>query len=136
MVLAVGALLVVGAACSDDDDEGGGVFGGGGNGGGEVPGQSGDGGGGFGDVGGGDGGGGDQGGGGGGFTDASMGTFVDQCANFPGATTGLCECAWGEITGSVSESEYAAFEEQFLSDPTTPLPGWLTDAVAGCSDDN
>lgn len=119
MVLAVGALLLAGAACSDDDDEGGGVFGGGG--GGEVPGQSSD-------VGG------DQ-GGGGGFTDASQGTFESNCANFPGATPGLCECAWGQITSTVSESEYAAFEQAFLSDPSTPLPGWLTDAVAGCSDD-
>jgi hypothetical protein len=125
MVLAVGALLVAGAACSDDDDEGGGVFGGGGNGGGEVPGQSSDQGGGF---------GGDQ--GGGGFTDASQGTFESNCANFPGATPGLCECAWGQITSTVSESEYAAFEQEFLSDPSTPLPSWLTDAVAGCSDDN
>lgn len=125
MVLAVGALLVMGAGCSDDDDEGGGVFGGGGNGGGEVPGQSRD----QGDFGG-------DVGGGGGFTDASQGTFESNCANFPGATPGLCECAWGRITSTVAESEYAAFEEQFLADPSTPLPGWLTDAVAGCSDDN
>jgi hypothetical protein len=134
MVLAVGALLLMGAACSDDDDEGGGVFGGGGNGGGEVPGQSSDQGGFGGDQGGDVGG--DQGAGGGGFTDASQGTFESNCANFPGATPGLCECAWGQITSTVSESEYAAFEQEFLSDPSTPLPSWLTDAVAGCSDDN
>ncbi|HEY8545057.1 MAG TPA: hypothetical protein VIL36_08415 [Acidimicrobiales bacterium] len=115
-ILAAGAALLLGAAaCSDDDD--GGMFGGaGGNGGGggELPGPS---------------------GGGGGFDDTSMGLFVEQCDTFPGTSRSLCECAWGEITGSVSTSEYAAFEEQFLADPSTPLPSWLTDAVTACSDD-
>lgn len=128
VALIVGALLVTGA-CSDDD-EGGFGFGGGGEGTeGSVPGQSGDGGG----LGGG--GEGDLGGGGGGdaFGEQSRSTFVASCANFPGATESLCECAFDEISGSVSASEYAAFEEEFLSDPNTELPGWLTDAVANCS---
>lgn len=129
VALIVGALLVTGA-CSDDDDEGGFGFGGGGEGTeGSVPGQSGDGGG-EGDLGGG---GGDTGGGGDAFGEESMSTFVANCANFPGATESLCECAFDEISGSVSASEYAAFEEEFLSNPNASLPGWLTDAVASCS---
>lgn len=133
VALIVGALLVTGA-CSDDDDEGGFGFGGGGEGTeGSVPGQSGDGGG-FGGGGEGDqGGGGDTGGGGDAFGEESMSTFVTNCANFPGATESLCECAFNEISGSVSASEYAAFEEEFLSNPNASLPGWLTDAVASCS---
>jgi hypothetical protein len=132
--LIVGALLVTGA-CSDDDDEGGFSFGGGEGTEGSVPGQSGDGGG-FGGLGDGEetGGLGDGGSGGGeAFGEQSMSTFVANCANFPGASESLCECAWDEISGRVSASEYAAFEEEFLSNPETPLPGWLTDAVAGCS---
>jgi hypothetical protein len=134
VALIVGVLLVTGA-CSDDDDEGGFSFGGGEGTEGSVPGPSADDGGGFGDLGGGedtgDLGGGDS--GGDAFGGESMSTFVANCANFPGASESLCECAWGEISGSVSASEYAAFEEEFLSDPNTSLPDWLTDAVASCS---
>jgi hypothetical protein len=117
MIGVVVALLVAGA-CSDDDDEGGfgGLGGGSGSGSGsgnqvEVPGPSGD-------------------------EGAALGdssTFISSCTSFPGADVSLCECAWNEISGTVSAEEYAAFEEEFLSDPSTSLPSWLTDAVAACS---
>ena len=115
LVLAVGALLAM-SACSDDDDGGGFSLGDGGGGGeqGQVPGPSG----------------GDD---GAAFSEASASTFVDACGNFDGATVSLCECAWGQITSNVSATEYAEFESAFLSDPSTPLPSWLTNAVAGCA---
>lgn len=114
-MLAVGAVLLVGATGCGDDDEGGT----------------------FGDLGGGGGGG--AGGGGvvtepsGGGGGSSRDTFVASCGTFPGTSQEMCECAFDEISATVPESEYAAFEAAFLADPTTPLPDWLTDAVAGCA---
>lgn len=134
VVLAVSTLLVVAGACSDD--EGGFDFGGESQG--QVPGQTDgggeDNGGDFGDFDGGGDTGGDVGGtDSGAFSDASMSTFVASCMNFDGATQGLCECAWGQITSTVPAEEYAAFEEEFLADSSIPLPDWLTSAVGSCS---
>jgi hypothetical protein len=57
--------------------------------------------------------------------------FVNECANFPGADGGLCECAWTSITQTVPFEEYQAFETGFAQG-STELPDWLTDAVANC----
>jgi len=116
MVLAVSALFVVVGCSSDDGDGGSGMFSApSGEPGSPVAGAEGD---------------------GAAFTDASRATFTSNCLTFDGATDGLCECAWSTITQTVSATEYQQFEAEFLQNPSTDLPDWLTSAVSGCSGDN
>jgi hypothetical protein len=138
--LVVAAALLVTGACSDDDDDGGGMFGGGANqegdsgesgfpggeDGGGFPGGEGDGGGGF------PGGEGD-GGGGGGYDEAAYSNFMDTCTGYPGASDDLCDCAFSEVVASVPYEEYAEFEAEVAAAPSTPLPGFVMDAVGACS---
>ena len=115
-VLAVTSACLLGlVACGDDDDEGGFAFGQGTT----VPGQLGA----------------DPAAGaadaGAGYTQADHDDFVNECANFPGASGDLCECAWGTITQSVPYADYQAFSAGFANG-STALPEWLTSAVGSC----
>ena len=118
VIVAVASLLVL-AACGDDDD-GGGTFGLPGQGttqpqaGGAVDPNAAP-----------------SGAGGAAYTQASHDNFVTECGNFAGASSGLCECAWGTITQTVPYEEYQVFETAFAQG-STDLPDWLTSAVANC----
>jgi hypothetical protein len=114
-VLAVASVCVLGmVACGDDDDEGGFGFPGQTT----QPGQAGA----------------DPAAGGAagaGYTQSDHDDFVNECANFPGASGDLCECAWGSITQSVPYADYQAFASGFANG-STALPEWLTAAVGSC----
>ncbi|MGH9210183.1 MAG: hypothetical protein ACRD2C_05810 [Acidimicrobiales bacterium] len=119
LVLAI-AVALIGGACGDDD---GGILGNAGEGQGDAPALPG-----------GAGGAGSAGeGGGSGYTDATRANFITTCATYPGASNSLCECAWNGVVQSVPYEQYQEFESAIAQDPSTPLPGFVMDAVSACS---
>jgi hypothetical protein len=68
-----------------------------------------------------------------GYTDQVRSNFLSACVAQPGATEADCECVFDEISAAVPVEDFTAYDQALRQDPATPAPSWLATAVTACS---
>jgi hypothetical protein len=67
------------------------------------------------------------------YPDQLRRNFLNACAAQPGATPAQCECTFDEISKAVPVEEFVAYDQAARQDPATPPPSWVEAAVTACS---
>jgi hypothetical protein len=67
------------------------------------------------------------------YPDQVRRNFLNACAAQPGATPAQCECTFDEISRTVPVEEFVAYDQAARQDPATPPPSWVEAAVTACS---